>query len=243
MKKSWFNFSTIRLFLLGICLLFLYAFTNQRNEQRFIKNVAVEFVGNEFLFITHDSVNKLLIENDKQYSDLRKVQLDLKVLENKITNHPFVHQSDIYISVDGQLHARVEQKRPIARVFSMDDVFYIDEFGVKMPVSESYSARVPIFYGQYNELSKESVLKVLNAIDEDAFLSKQIVGVELLSNGNFRLRNRSFSFEIDFGKPVNILRKFANYKAFFQKASKEKTMQEYKRINLRFTEQVVCTKS
>ena len=125
----------------------------------------------------------------------------------------------------------------------MNEVFYIDENGTKMPVSESYSARVPVFSGDYNEITKNSILKVLQAIDQDVFLTKQIVGIELLSNGNFKLRNRAFDFEIDFGKPVNIHRKFANYKAFFQKAVRSQKMHEYNKINLRFTEQVVCTKS
>jgi cell division protein FtsQ len=242
MKNKWLQFSTIRLVLLCVGLLFLYSFTNQRNEQRKLKNVEVEFVGNEFLFITHDSVNKLLIENNGLASDYKKVQLDLKKLENKITQHPFVQQSEIYLSVDGQLNARVEQKRPIARVFSMNENYYIDENGIQMPISASYSARVPVFYGDYNATTKAAVLKVLKAIDQDVFLTKQIVGVELHPNGNFKLRNRVFDFEIDFGKAINIERKFANYKAFYQKAIEVESMQEYKKINLRFTEQVVCTK-
>jgi cell division protein FtsQ len=243
MKSKWLQFSTIRLVLLCGGLLFLFSFTNNRNNERTLKEVNIEFVGNEFLFITHDSVNKLLIEKNTKLSDYKKVHLDLKQLENKITQHPFVQQSEIYLSVDGQLYARVEQKRPIARVFSMNEVFYIDENGTKMPVSESYSARVPVFSGAFNEENKNSILKVLQAIDRDVFLTKQIVGIELLSNGNFKLRNRAFDFEIDFGKPVNVHRKFANYKAFFQKAVRNQKMHEYKKINLRFTEQVVCTKS
>lgn len=242
MKNKWLQFSTIRLVLLCIVLLFLYSFTNQRNGQRKLKNVEVEFVGNEFLFITHDSVHKLLIENHRVVTDYKKVQLDLKALENKITQHPFVQQSEIYLSIDGQLYARIEQKKPIARVFSMGNIYYIDQNGIEMPISDSYSARVPIFNGDYNSKTKAGVLKVLNAIDEDVFLTKQIVGVELLPNGNFKLRNRSFDFEVDFGKPINIARKFANFKAFYQRAIKVESMQEYKKINLRFTEQVVCTK-
>jgi len=242
MRNKWLQFSSIRLILFCFCLMFLVAFTNERNNNRLLQNVKVEFVGNEFLFISHDSVNKLLIENNRKPSDYKKVQLDLKQLENKINQHPFVQQSEIYLSVDGQLHARVEQKRPIARVFSMNQVFYIDENGFQMPVSEHYSARVPIFYGDYNETTKNQVLMVLKAIDQDEFLTKQIVGVEMLSNGNFKLRNRDFDFEIDFGKPVNVARKFANYKAFYQKAIVDEKMLEYKKINLRFTEQVVCTK-
>jgi cell division protein FtsQ len=36
--------------------------------------------------------------------------------------------------------------------------------------------------------------------------------------------------------------KFKNYKAFFQKAVLDSSLYNYKKIDLRFTQQVVCTK-
>ena len=36
--------------------------------------------------------------------------------------------------------------------------------------------------------------------------------------------------------------KIKNYKAFFQKAVSDSTLNKYKRINLKFTKQVVCIK-
>jgi cell division protein FtsQ len=36
--------------------------------------------------------------------------------------------------------------------------------------------------------------------------------------------------------------KIRNYKAFFQKAVLDSTLYKYKKIDLRFTQQVICTK-
>jgi cell division protein FtsQ len=41
---------------------------------------------------------------------------------------------------------------------------------------------------------------------------------------------------------INVKRKFKNYKAFFQKAVLDSSLYKYNKIDLRFTEQVVCTK-
>ncbi len=79
-------------------------------------------------------------------------------------------------------------------------------------------------------------------IFDDAFLKKNIIGVEILSNGGLKMMNRNFDYDIYFGKPINIESKFNNYKAFFQKAVTDSTIYHYKRINLTFTNQVVCTK-
>jgi cell division protein FtsQ len=69
-----------------------------------------------------------------------------------------------------------------------------------------------------------------------------ITGVEITQQGGLILKNRGFDFVIDFGKPVNVERKFSNYKAFMQKAVQDSLVFQYKKINLRFTQQVVCTK-
>ena len=54
--------------------------------------------------------------------------------------------------------------------------------------------------------------------------------------------NRKYNFKIDFGQLINVEQKFKNYKAFFQKVVLDSSIAEYKKIDLRFAEQVVCTK-
>ena len=52
----------------------------------------------------------------------------------------------------------------------------------------------------------------------------------------------TYFFKIEFGKMINEEQKFKNYKAFFQKAVLDTMLDNYKKINLRFTHQVICTK-
>jgi cell division protein FtsQ len=82
----------------------------------------------------------------------------------------------------------------------------------------------------------------LRNIAEDDFLKKNIIGVQILSNGSMVMANRNYDYQIDFGRTINIEKKFKNYKAFFQKAVSDSTLEKYRRINLKFTKQVVCIK-
>lgn len=240
--RRFFTLSNVRLLLLFVFFVFLYSFTTHRNKRRLIKDRKVEFVGSEFLFMTHDSVNKLLIENTNKSSKLKKVDLDLMSLERSINNHPFVHHCDTYVTVDGILHVSVQQKEPIARVFHNKSVYYLDYEGKKIPLSDNYSARVPVFFGDFTVSNQKEVLKILQKIHDDLLLKKNITGIELTQRGNLIFKNRGFNFVVEFGKPVNIDKKFANYKAFLQKAFQDSIAFQYKKINLRFTQQVVCTK-
>jgi len=53
---------------------------------------------------------------------------------------------------------------------------------------------------------------------------------------------RNQDFVIDFGRPIRIREKFRNYQAFFQKAVIDSSLKKYKRLNLRYKQQVVCIK-
>ena len=240
--KKYFSWTNIRLLLILVVVCFLYSFTSKRNKKRKLQKATVDFLGKEQLFVTHETVNKLLIENKKDASSIQKDELDLNKLENTINQHEMVENAEVFVSVDGVLKAVVKQKTPIARVFESDESYYIDYKGNKMPFLRIYTARVPLVSGGINENNNEKLDELFRIIYNDEFLKKNIIGVQIMPNGSLIMQNRNFDFEIDFGKIINMERKFKNYKAFFQKAVLDSSINKYKKINLNFTQQVVCTK-
>ncbi len=237
-----FTWANIRLVLMIAVVILLYSFTSQRNAMRKIKKTEIVFVGEKNLFLKPETVNKLLIEKNQDLKTLNKVDLDLNKLEKSISQQKLIQKADVFVSVDGVLKAVVKQKTPIGRVFDETGSFYIDNEGNSMPLSDNYTARVPLLSGEVTVIKKEKLSEVLKMIAEDDFLKKNIIGVQVLSNGSLIMANRNYDFQIDFGRTINIDRKFKNYKAFFQKAVLDSTLNKYKTINLKFTKQVVCIK-
>ncbi|RRJ93704.1 cell division protein FtsQ/DivIB [Flavobacterium macacae] len=241
MKKfNWINVKLIGMFGLVI---FLFSFTSKRNSERKLKKIVVEFVDENSPFITEESVNKLLIENNSSVKNIQKDKVDLKGLEQNLNNHNMIQKCEVFVTVDGVLKAVVKQKTPVARVFGSDGSFYVDYEGHKMPLSDNFTARVPIVSGTINKQNNQDLIKVFRYIYDDEFLQKNIIGVEVLPGGSLKMRNRNFNYVIDFGKTINVDKKFKNYKAFFQKAVQDSLINNYKTVNLKFTQQVVCTKN
>lgn len=236
------TWTNIRLLLMFILVIFLYSFTSYRNNHRKIKKVEVEILDNNTPFIKSEMVNKLLIEKNSNAKTFTKETLVLKKLENSINEQKLIQKADVFVSVDGVLKAVVKQKTPLGRVSTENKSFYIDYEGNEMPFSDNYTARVPLISGDINGVKKEKLALVLRTIFEDEFLKKNIIGVQVLPNGSLILENRNYDFRIDFGRTINVERKFNNYKAFFQKAVSDSTLNKYKMINLKFTQQVVCIK-
>lgn len=239
---KFFTWINIRLVLMLLLVIFLYSFASIRNHNRKIVKIDVKIIDKDTPFLLPETVNKLLIEKNQDTKTITKDDLDLKKLESSVNKHDLIQKAEVFVSVDGVLKAVVKQKTPLGRIVSETGSFYIDNEGNKMPLSENYSARVPLISGEINGVKKEKLSEVLRMIYSDDFLKKNIIGVNILPKGNLVMKNRNYDFDIDFGKTVNIEKKFENYKAFFQKAVNDSTLNNYKTINLKFTEQVVCIK-
>jgi cell division protein FtsQ len=227
--------------MLGV-VIFLFSFSSHRNQSRKLTKSVVVFEGDNALFVKRETVNKLLIENKENVSSIGKDKLDLNKLERRLNSNEMIGKSDVFVSIDGVLKAVVIQKTPVARVFDREGSFYVDYEGGIMPLSDNFTARVPLVSGVINRKNSEKYSQLFRAIYDDDFLKKNIIAIEVMHNGRLKMLNRNYNYEIDFGDIVNMERKFKDYKAFFQKAVLDSSLYKYKKIDLRFTKQVVCTK-
>ena len=237
-----FNWITIRLVLMFGLVIFLFSFTSNRNENRKLTKTKVVFVGENPSFLKQETVNKLLIENNDDASAIRKDKLDLNKLEKAVSSNQMVEESEVFVTIDGVLKAVVKQKTPIVRVFDGKRSFYIDYKGNTMPLSANFTARVPLVLGVIRKQNSEALAELFRKIYDDEFLKKNIIAIQIMPNGSLKMLNRNFDYQIDFGGAKNVDAKFQNYKAFFQKAVVDSSLYKYKKIDLRFTQQVICTK-
>jgi cell division protein FtsQ len=223
-------------------VIFLFSFTSSRNEKRKLTKSVVVFIGDNTLFVKRETVNKLLIENKENASSIGKDKLAFNSLERRLNSNEMIEKSDVFVSIDGVLKAVVKQKTPVARVLDRNDSFYVDYEGGIMPLSDNFTARVPLVSGVINRKNSEEYAQLFRMIYDDDFLKKNIIAVQIMPNGRLKMLNRNYDYEIDFGNVAHMEQKFRDYKAFFQKAVLDSTLYKYKKIDLRFTRQVVCTK-
>lgn len=235
------NWNLIKGVLLLGLVVFLYAFSSHKNNSRSVAKVAVQFIGNENVYITTEMVNKLLIQNQEQLYNLPKDNLDLKEMEFLLESDDMIKSAQVYLTVNGEVRAKIEQKQPIARVYS-NATFYIDEDGFWMPLSPQHSARVPLVTGVVEKEDLETVYTMALKVYRDSFLKTYITEIHQNENKEISLKMRLFDFEILVGSLENLDQKMTNLKAFYQKAKNDNILDIYKSVNLKFENQVVCTK-
>jgi len=224
---------------LGLLVVLLFAFTSKRNERRKIDKVLIEFIEEQDPYVNEATVNKLLIQNETRVTNVGKEILVLNTVEQELDSHKMIEHSDVYLTVNGELRAKIKQRTPIARVNAITP-FYVDITGNTMPLSDSYSAHVPLVHNVSKREIPE-IFPLLKKIQKDEFLKKHVVGVYQNLKGEYELELRVYSFKVVIGEVENLNSKIKNFKAFYQKALKDKSLKKYKKVSLQFSNQVVCT--
>lgn len=242
MKKI--NWTIIRLVLLVVVMLFLFAFSSNRNNNKAIQGIKITFAkGEENFFITDAMVNNLLKQKLGITTKNKKKTVFLNTVETMLNNHAMIENSEVFLTIDGVLHIAVKQKKPIARIMQGNIFYYLDNKGDKMPLSDNFSARVPLVAGKIPKETKQDYIKLFENVIKDDFLQKNITAFQILPSGNVKIKCRAYNYTIELGKPTNIENKFKKYKAFFYYMQQHtNALEQYKTINLMFEKQVVGKK-
>jgi cell division protein FtsQ len=227
---------------LVVAMSFLYSFSSAKNFNKTIGKVVVEFEEGSNDFLTQEMVNKLLIQNQQRVKNQRKSVIDLQGLEYSILSNPYIESATVFFTIDGVLNTIVKQRTPIARINTFNSSYYIDKQGVEIPLSDNYSARVLLVTGNINKENLKEITGFVNVILREDFLRKEITGIHKTQKSEFVLSVRSGEYKIELGSLEEMNTKLKKLKAFYNKAFVDKTIKQYKTINLKYRNQVVCAK-
>ncbi len=215
-------------------------------------------------FIEENDVITML--NDKKESLIGQPvnSINENKLEEFLKLHPSVKEANVFRTVQGTVQINITQRNPILRIISKNrESFYIDDEGKIMPLSSKYTAHVLIASGNINlnytkllavqksEIGDKSVdnsnallldlYQLASYIYRDEFWRAQIE--QIYVNGNeYELVPRVGTHIIEFGGIDHYITKFNNLKALYTQGFPKAGWNKYKTINLKYNNQVICTK-
>ena len=209
----------------------------------------------ESYFVEKGAILKILTADGDARSLLGKPikTFNSGYIESEIESNPYVKKAQVYSTLEGALNVEVEQRKPLFRVFKQQSKgFYVDEEGMKMPLSPVYSARVPILRGavvenyEGNDTMRTKALKdafeILSTISRSDFWSSQIEELHYSLEGEFTLIPKVGEQRILFGKAEEIEEKLHKLRLFYKHAMPRVGWTTYKVINLKYSGQIVCEK-
>lgn len=231
------NWSKIILALALILIGGLFYSANSINSKRSVNNIIIEFESSNKLFITKDSILKLI---PTDYSD--KNSIDINDIELTIDSNGFIKKSEAYVSIDGDFIIELKQRNPIGRIISGTSTFYIDDESKIMATSKLHSSTVPVIFNLADSLNYDRIYKISHLIYNDEFLNKNVTRINFSSNNYITLNFRNYDFDLIIGEYKNIVKKIKNFKAFYYRSINNGALNKYSKINLQFENQIVCSK-
>lgn len=221
-------------------------------------NVNIDRTNKNFFVMEEDVRNMVL---NLGYGEGMNIdQIDVAQLEKLLNNNPSIKDAEVFTSIDGVLNIELSQRNPVLRVFTeTGDSYYIDEQGWMMPLSNKFTSRIAVANGKIttpfalgyemnvmDENQEEEALKdlfqVASFIHQDSFWKAQIAQIYVNEKGDLELIPRVGGHNIIFGRGNDIELKFEKLMIFYEKGLSKTGWNEYETINLKYNNQVVCTK-
>ena len=200
------------------------------------------------MFITESEVTELMRGEENSLS-LPASKWDMSEMERRVEANPFVLDAQVYRDVKGNVLVKVEQRKPIARIYSTQDRDrYVDELGNLLPTTGSYTARVPLielkglnWEKNLNETEYGSNLhQMLLHIESDPFWRAQIAHLFVKKNGEIDIIPQVTKQKIIFGSPEDYEAKLSKLMLFYKRILPVKGWNTYTTVNLKYKDQIIC---
>jgi len=235
-------------------LVVLMSFIEIKKAEVICKDVKGYIPGNQY-FIDKEEIDNILQIKNHQLIGHHLEEINIQALESKLKANPFIESAKVYCDMDGIIWVEITQRQPILRIMNQGDQdFYVDQHGLKIPLSENFTARVLAangfidepFSGKIDTLHTEiarEVFATANFIRKDSLWDAQIGQIYVNQDHEIELIPRVGSQRILLGNADSLDAKFRNLLAFYKKALPQVGWDAYKTINIKYANQVIGVKN
>ncbi|GGI29235.1 cell division protein FtsQ/DivIB [Pedobacter mendelii] len=205
-------------------------------------------------FIEREEVDQILREDQGVLVGRNLEQINIHQIEQKLQSNPYIGFAKVYADMDGVLRIEIKQRQPILRILnSLGQDFYIDNDGLKMPISPNFTADVLVATGNIQEVfgtrvdtlrtqMARDLYKTAQYIKKDTLWDNQIEQIIVDGKNDIELIPRVGNQRIILGSADSLDKKMKNLLIFYKKAMPQVGWETYRTINIKYTNQIVCEK-
>ncbi|MDT8308569.1 MAG: hypothetical protein RQ866_03505 [Bacteroidales bacterium] len=248
--------------LVVLTVIILLIISLSKHNQSICKGVDIEIVDNTGTnFLNENDIMGYLIAASYKPEGAPLRSIEITDIKKHLVANPYIAIADVFVTIEGILKVRVKQRQPLVKVYNQNNEdYYICKDGYIMPGHTPYKDKIMIANGNFREplssiinkniktdsLLKESMLTSLfnlaDFIQKDSLLHELISQIYLNNDKDFEMIPAIDDHVIVFGNSDSIAYKFKKIIAFYEKGSVITGWKKYNSINVKFSNQVVCTK-
>jgi cell division protein FtsQ len=231
-----------------ICLagmVVLMSFINLKRYAVKCKDVKILIPGADN-FIEREEIDAILKQSQGRLIGRNLEHINLNDIEDQMKANPYIALAKVYADMDGVINIEVNQRQPLLRVINANNQnFYVDNHGLKMPVSPNFTANVLVangdiyegFNGRVDTLKSamaRDLYKVAAFIKADTLWDAQIEQLYVNTDHDIELIPRVGNQRIIIGNADSLETKMDNLLTFYKKAMPKVGWDAYKSINVKY---------
>ncbi len=253
--------------ILAVGLLLSMGFVNKEQDALLCKDLIVDVnQENDLYFLENMDIVQLLKDRGNPIIGQPKAAVNVAELENVLNSHASIANTEVSMSIDGVVKIKVKQRRPLIRIINTDgDSYYLDDKGTLMPLSDKYTMKVLVANGNIYEPYSKRYQYSVKEIENDTLLSKNCMLEELYKMAAYIDKNEFWKAQVQqiyvnnerdmeivplvgnqkiiFGDTTSMDEKFKKLMIFYQQGlNTTGWWDKYSTINLKYKNQIVCTK-
>ena len=237
---------------LGGATIFLLVAAVKTKEAKRCKGIEINIhgVSNNFFVDKKDILNSITAMEETNPVGKTIGSFNLRKMERELEKDVWIKSAELFFDNNETLQVIVQEREPIARVFtSTGTTFYIDEELAMLPLSEKFSARLPVFTNFPSDkkvLTKadSSLLRGIKtislAIQKDSFSMAIIEQIDITAQRNFEMIPKIGNQLIVFGDATDADAKLGKLKVFYKEIMVKAGWNNYSVINVQYKNQVVA---
>lgn len=170
-------------------------------------------------------------------------EINTEKIEQALMLNEMVSKVEVYKTPSKNIKLEINQKMPILRVNSTSGNYYIDNSGSVMPLSRHYVAHVLVASGYIDkEFAKNELYQFARFLQDNEFWNDQIDQIYVDSDKEVELIPLVGNHKILLGSFEGYQKKLEGLKLFYEQAIPKVGWEKYSLINLKYRNQIVCTK-
>jgi cell division protein FtsQ len=202
-------------------------------------------------FVTSSDIRLLMEGTGIPLQGYPMAEIQTRKLEQELEENPYVRNAEVCKDISGKLEVRVEQRIPIVRIIpDGKSGFYLDREGHLLPLSKKFIPMIMLVSGHIESPDPEKglgdqlqeILQFSQYLSEHPFWSAQIVQIYVDRKGEYELIPRVGAHQILLGSMDQWEKKLRNLELLYKQGLSKYGWNTYETINLKYTNQVICSK-
>ena len=236
-------------------LIFLFIFARENYLDRPLNGVNL-LPATDSGFVRRSELQK---ELEESYGLSKVGTIDMRKIQKLLNDIPWIENNTAYVDLDGKLNVSFKEYEPRFRYFdNKGRSMYVTDEGVIIPSCSNYTPYVLVASGRF-EIKNDSVtykltdtltedravlnaLHWIKAIEDNPFIANCIGQLYYHGNNDFGVTVKGLNAQIIVGDTCLAKDKLNRLEIFMKQRINKPETQSLEIINLKYKNQIVCTK-